>query len=66
MSGTRWSAPATCLVMGKHRRATTLARAGGLCVSGVAYDQVWKILPLEFTDLGAQIVKKHRGAHLRL
>jgi TolB-like protein/class 3 adenylate cyclase len=38
-------------------RLQTLARAGGLCVSGVTYDQVRKILPLEFTDLGAQTVK---------
>ena len=27
-------------------RLQTLARAGGLCVSGVTYDQVRKILPL--------------------
>jgi TolB-like protein/class 3 adenylate cyclase/Tfp pilus assembly protein PilF len=38
-------------------RLQTLAKAGGLCVSGVTYDQVRKILPLEFTDLGAQNVK---------
>ena len=38
-------------------RLQTLARAGGLCISGVAYDQVRKILPLEFTDLGMQTVK---------
>ena len=38
-------------------RLQTLARAGGLCVSGVTYDQVRKILPLSFTDLGAQTVK---------
>jgi len=38
-------------------RLQTLARAGGLCISGVTYDQVRKILPLEFTDLGAQTVK---------
>jgi adenylate cyclase len=38
-------------------RLQTLARAGGLCVSGVTYDQVRKILPLEFTDLGMQTVK---------
>src|SRR5881394_917122 len=38
-------------------RLQTLARAGGLCVSGVTYDQVRKILPLAFTDLGAQTVK---------
>jgi adenylate cyclase len=37
--------------------AQTLAKAGGLCVSGVTYDQVRKILPLDFTDLGAQTVK---------
>jgi adenylate cyclase len=38
-------------------RLQTLARAGGLCVSGVTYDQVRKILPLQFTDLGEQTVK---------
>jgi adenylate cyclase len=38
-------------------RLQTLARAGGLCVSGVTYDQVRKILPLSFTDLGSQTVK---------
>jgi adenylate cyclase len=38
-------------------RLQTLARAGGLCVSGVAYDQVRKILPVSFRDLGAQTVK---------
>jgi adenylate cyclase len=38
-------------------RLQTLARAGGVCISGVTYDQVRKILPLAFTDLGAQTVK---------
>jgi adenylate cyclase len=38
-------------------RLQTLAKAGGLCVSSVTYDQVRKILPLSFTDLGAQTVK---------
>src|ERR1700682_5262432 len=38
-------------------RLQTLARPGGVCVSGVTYEQVRKILPLEFTDLGAQTVK---------
>src|SRR5713226_868629 len=38
-------------------RLQTLAKAGGLCVSGVTYDQVRKILPLSFTDLGEQTVK---------
>src|SRR6476659_4253712 len=35
----------------------TLASAGGVCLSGVAYDQVRKILPFAFADLGAQQVK---------
>jgi adenylate cyclase len=38
-------------------RLQALAKAGGLCISGVTYDQVRKILPLSFTDLGAQTVK---------
>ncbi|WP_407151624.1 adenylate/guanylate cyclase domain-containing protein [Bradyrhizobium sp. ORS 86] len=38
-------------------RLQALASAGGCCISSVAYDQVKKILPLEFTDLGAQQVK---------
>jgi TolB-like protein/class 3 adenylate cyclase len=42
-------------------RLQTLAKAGGLCVSGVTYDQVRKILPLEFTDLGTQTVKNIEG-----
>ena len=38
-------------------RLQTLASAGGVCLSGVAYDQVRKILPFAFADLGAQRVK---------
>jgi hypothetical protein len=38
-------------------RLQTLASAGGVCLSGAAHDQVRKILPLAFTDLGAQLVK---------
>src|SRR4029078_9102721 len=38
-------------------RMQTLASAGGVCLSGVAYDQVRKILPCGFADLGAQQVK---------
>jgi TolB-like protein/class 3 adenylate cyclase len=38
-------------------RLQTLAKAGELCVSGATYDQVRKILPLSFTDLGVQTVK---------
>jgi TolB-like protein/class 3 adenylate cyclase len=38
-------------------RLQTIASAGGTCISGAAHDQVRKILPLVFTDLGAQRVK---------
>jgi adenylate cyclase len=38
-------------------RLQSVARAGGLCISGITYDQVRKVLPLEFTDLGFQTVK---------
>jgi TolB-like protein/class 3 adenylate cyclase/tetratricopeptide (TPR) repeat protein len=38
-------------------RLQALASAGGTCISSVAYDQVRKILPLAFTELGAQQVK---------
>jgi adenylate cyclase len=38
-------------------RLQALASAGANCISGVAYDQVRKILPLVFTDLGSQQVK---------
>ena len=38
-------------------RLQTLARAGGVCVSGATYDQVRKVLPIVFTDLGARQVK---------
>ena len=38
-------------------RLQTLASAGGICLSGVAYDQVRRILPFAFADLGAQQVK---------
>jgi len=38
-------------------RLQTVAQAGGVCISGATYEQVRKILPLAFTDLGAQQVK---------
>lgn len=38
-------------------RLQTLATPGGVCLSGVAHDQVRKILPFSFTDLGIQQVK---------
>ena len=38
-------------------RLQTSAAAGGICISGVAHDQVRKILPLAFVDLGMQDLK---------
>ena len=38
-------------------RLQTMAKPGGVCISGATYDQVRKVLPLTFTDLGAQQVK---------
>lgn len=38
-------------------RLQTLASAGSVCISGAAHDQVRKILPLVFADLGSQQVK---------
>jgi len=38
-------------------RLQAIAKPGGVCVSGVTYDQVRKVLPMTFVDLGAQQVK---------
>lgn len=38
-------------------RLQALSSAGGVCISGAAHDQVKKLLPFAFTDLGAQPVK---------
>lgn len=38
-------------------RLQALAQPGGVCVSGETYGQVRKVLPIAFTDLGAQQVK---------
>jgi adenylate cyclase len=38
-------------------RLQTLAKPGGVCVSGATYDQVRKVLPMTFVDLGVQQVK---------
>ena len=38
-------------------RLQTLANPGSVCISGETYDQVRKVLPITFTDLGAQHVK---------
>jgi len=38
-------------------RLQTLATPGAVCISGATYDQVRKVLPMAFVDLGAQQVK---------
>src|SRR6516162_4562093 len=38
-------------------RLQTLATPGSVCISGATYDQVRKVLPMTFVDLGAQQVK---------
>ena len=38
-------------------RLQALAKPGSVCVSGATYDQVRKVLPITFRDLGAQQVK---------
>jgi adenylate cyclase len=38
-------------------RLQSTARPGGVCISGATYDQVRKVLPITFVDLGAQQVK---------
>ncbi|MFY9954140.1 adenylate/guanylate cyclase domain-containing protein, partial [Bradyrhizobium sp.] len=38
-------------------RLQTLASPGAVCISGATYDQVRKVLPMTFVDLGVQQVK---------
>src|SRR6201996_2642347 len=38
-------------------RLQTLAKPGGVCISGATYDQVRKVMPITFVDLGLQQVK---------
>jgi adenylate cyclase len=38
-------------------RLQALAQPGGVCVSGTTYEQVRKVLPVAFTDMGTQQVK---------
>jgi adenylate cyclase len=38
-------------------RLQSIAKPGGVCISGATYDQVRKVLPFTFTDLGVQQVK---------
>jgi adenylate cyclase len=38
-------------------RLQTVAQAGGVCISGMAHEQVRRILPFRFSDLGTQSLK---------
>jgi len=38
-------------------RLQSIAKPGGVCISGTTYDQVRKVLPITFADLGAVQVK---------
>ena len=38
-------------------RLQSIAKPGGVCISGATYDQVRKVLPMTFVDLGVQEVK---------
>jgi adenylate cyclase len=38
-------------------RLQSIAKPGGVCISGATYDQVRKVLPLTFVDVGVQQVK---------
>jgi adenylate cyclase len=38
-------------------RLQSIAKPGGACISGATYDQVRKVLPMTFVDLGVQQVK---------
>jgi adenylate cyclase len=38
-------------------RLQSIAKPGGVCISGATYDQVRKVLPITFADLGALQVK---------
>jgi adenylate cyclase len=38
-------------------RLQSIAKPGGVCISGAAFDQVRKVLPMTFVDLGVQQVK---------
>jgi adenylate cyclase len=38
-------------------RLQSIAKPGGVCISGATYDQVRKVLPITFVDLGVQQVK---------
>jgi adenylate cyclase len=41
-------------------RLQSIAKPGGVCISGTTYDQVRKVLPITFADLGAVQIKNIR------
>jgi adenylate cyclase len=43
-------------------RLQSIAKPGGVCVSGVTYDQVRKVLPMTFVDLGVQQMRNIQEA----
>ena len=49
--------PRRSLRSGCRRLQPPLANPGAVCISGVTYDQVRKVLPITFVDLGVQQVK---------
>jgi adenylate cyclase len=42
-------------------RLQSIAKPGSVCISGATYDQVRKVLPMTFVDLGVQQVKNIQG-----
>jgi adenylate cyclase len=42
-------------------RLRSIAKPGGACISGTTYDQVRKVLPITFTDLGVQHVTRRQA-----
>ena len=44
-------------------RLQSIAKPGGVCISGATYDQVRKVLPMTFVDLGCSAGEEHSRAH---
>src|ERR1700756_5454989 len=43
--------------LSRDTRLQSIAKPGGVCISGATYDQIRKVLPITFADLGALHVK---------